>query len=75
MKFDDFRTVLRENGFAIVAMNEYTIKNEVHTYIVVKLGHANIAFKGEGLYPSLIFEELASKIKMVDAKMVKSTRV
>jgi len=73
MKFEDFIKALREHGYGIVAMNEYTLSTSVgnnvsdtkkhRIYIVVKKGGESICVKGEGSDYEVVFDKIITEIE------------
>lgn len=62
MTFKKFEKAIWEKGYAIVAMNHYTIKNERRTYCVVLNRNKTKAFQAEAKNSEDVFENLYKQI-------------
>lgn len=62
MNFEEFEKKLLEQGYAVVGMNHYYLKNKLHLFCAILNTKKQIAFKAEGENSKEVFETLYNQI-------------
>ena len=68
MKFEEFVSKLREVNYGIVAMNEYTLDDVFHIYVVVKERGASLSqcVNQTGCNYEKVFDDIIATIQKVE---------